>query len=245
MLIRSLLVLGSVQALVFAPESIAQSTPLRGPSIPSRLTLEGGLAMSQPKGEFAANVGNGWGFNGTAMFRLDKRGYLQLRGDGGGAQYGNETKQIPLNLLSGRVSLEVQTSNMIGWGSIGPQIMIPDGPFRPYVNAAIAYTTFWTSSSLRGEGNSESVFQTTNKRDGSHAYVYGGGVNIPLGQRFTSGALNLGARYYGDGSASYLRKGDIRDNADGSVTLFPRRSRTDFVLWHLGVSFTLPASNRR
>jgi len=39
-------------------------------------------------------------------------------------------------------------TNNIAWGAIGPQIMIPDGPFRPYTNAAIAYTDFSTTSTL-------------------------------------------------------------------------------------------------
>jgi len=70
--------------------------------------------------------------------------------------------------------------------------------------------------------------------------VFGGGVLIPFGKSL--GALNLGARYHYGGTATYLKKGDIVDNPDGSVTLNLRNSKTDFVLWQIGISFTLPQS---
>ncbi len=52
--------------------------------------------------------------------------------------------------------------------------------------------------------------------------------------------LNIGARYYSGAEAAYLKEGDIIDNPDGTISFTPRRSRTDFVLWQLGASFTLP-----
>src|SRR4051812_31577369 len=114
----------TMAVLVFsaAGSAAAQSTIyIKNPSIPSRFTLALDGVMSQPKGDFAQNVGRGWGGNVTGMFRLDRDGYVQLRADGGMLQYGNETKRIPLNPLTGRVSLKVETSNLIGWGGIGGQ----------------------------------------------------------------------------------------------------------------------------
>jgi hypothetical protein len=55
-----------------------------------------------------------------------------------------------------------------------------------------------------------------------------------------SGAFNLGARYYYGGRATYLNKGDITDNPDGTITPHPRNSKTDLVLWQLGFSFNIP-----
>jgi hypothetical protein len=210
------------------------------PSFPSRFTLGADAAMVQPKGEFANNIGRGWGLNTTGLFRLDDKGYLQLRADAGLAQYGSETKKIPLNPITGRVSLKVETSNMIGWVGLGGQLQIPDGPFRPYVNGSLAYTDFATESSLKGTDEGSGALSTRNQHDGSHAWVYGAGVNIPFGKRFTSGMLNFGARYYSGGQAAYLKKGDIIDNPDGTISFTPRRSKTDMILWQLGASFTLP-----
>ena len=66
-----------------------------------------------------------------------------------------------------------------------------------------------------------------------------------LRDKYALGGLNLGARYYYGGEATYLKEGDITDNDDGSVTLNRRRSKTDLVLWQLGVSFVLPRSSPR
>lgn len=219
----------------------AQQTVLfKAPAFPSRITLGGDAVMIQPKGDFASNIGRGWGLNGTGLFRVDEQGYVQLRLDGGIAQYGNETKQIPLNPITGRVSFKVETSNTIGWAALGGQLQIPDGPFRPYVNGSVAYTNFSTESSLKGTDGSFGDLSTQNQHDGSHAWIYGAGVNIPFGRKFTSGMLNVGARYYKGAEASYLREGDIKDNPDGTISFTPRHSRTDFILWQLGASFTIP-----
>ena len=39
--------------------------------------------------------------------------------------------------------------------------------------------------------------------------------------------------------AEYLREGDIRDNQDGSITLFPVRSDTDLLTFHIGLTVGL------
>jgi hypothetical protein len=193
--------------------------------------------MSQPKGEFAGNVGRGYGFDVNGMYRLDYKGYLNIRIDGGALQYGREHKDASFFGVTGRVALDLLTTNNIAWGAIGPQIMIPDGPFRPYANAAIAYTDFSTSSTLSDPNGQGELASNQNAHDGSHAWIFGSGLLIPFG---SSGAINFGGRYYYGGRATYLTKGDITDNPDGTITLNPRQSKTDMVLWQLGVSFVIP-----
>jgi opacity protein-like surface antigen len=212
-------------------------------SVPSRFSFGGDVVISQPKGEFANNVPNGYGIDLTGMFRVDPRGYLNIRADFGAVQYGEETQRVNFLPTTGRVGLEVKTGNQIGFGSIGAQLQIPDGWFRPYANAAFAPTYFWTSSSISGTDNSGEFASTTNQDDWSHAWVFGGGLMIPFGK--TIGALNLGAKYFYGGEATYLREGDITDNPNGTITLNPRRSKTDLVLWQLGVSFKIPRPSRR
>lgn len=231
----------AASAVVLAGVAEAQQTVLfRAPAFPSRFTIGGDAVMLQPKGDFAGNIGRGWGFNGAGLFRVDGAGYVQLRMDGGIAQYGSETKRIPLNPITNRVSFEVVTSNRVAWAGLGGQLQIPDGPFRPYVNGSIAYTDFATESSLKGTNDTFGDISTQNQHDGSHAWVYGAGVNIPFGRKFTRGMLNFGARYYQGAEAAYLKKGDITDNPDGTISFTPRRSRTDMILWQLGASFILP-----
>lgn len=214
-------------------------------SVPSRFQVGIDAVLSQPKGEFATNIGNGYGLNGTGMFRLDPKGFINIRGDIGTVQYGRETQRVPYQPITGRINLDVETTNNIAWGSIGGQLQIPDGWFRPYANASIAYTDFSTKSTLTGSDDNYEYASTTNQHDGSRAWIVGGGVVIPFGNKFALGGVNLGARYYYGGRATYLREGDIIDNADGTITINPRNSKTDLVLWQLGASFVIPRATRR
>jgi hypothetical protein len=224
-------------ALIFLCVSLAGAQPNSNvASGPSRFVLGGAGVLSQPKGEFATNVGHGFGFDGNGIFKLDYKGYLGIRADVGMLQYGREHQDASFFGVTGRVSLDLLTTNNIAWGAIGPQIMIPDGSFRPYANAEIAYTDFSTSSTLNDSFGQELASQQ-NAHDGSHAWVFGGGFQIPFGGQ---GALDFGGRYYYGGRATYLTRGDITDNPDGTVTLNPRSSKTDMVLWQLGLSFALP-----
>jgi hypothetical protein len=212
---------------------------------PSRFQVGGDFVVSQPKGDLASNIGNGYGFNGTGMFRLDPKGFLSLRADVGGVQYGREHFDIAPYETTGRIALDLETTNNIAWGAIGGHLQIPDGWFRPYANASIAYTHFSTESSLTGSDDDYEYATTTNHSDGSRAWIFGGGVVIPFGNKYALGGLNLGARYYYGGEATYLNEGDIIDNPDQSVTLNLRRSKTDLVLWQVGVSFVLPRGSGR
>jgi hypothetical protein len=234
---RSSAVFVLITSIGFATSVEAQSVVS---TFPSRFSFGGDVVLSQPKSEFAANVKNGYGFDLTGMFALDPTGVFNLRADFGGVQYGRETKRIP-SFVTGRVRYDLETDNRIGFGSIGAQLQVPSGWFRPYANAAIAVTDFYTQSSLSSPDNSFQPITNTNNSDFSHAWIFGGGIRIPFG-KYSPGALNFGARYFYGGRATYLTKGDIVDNPDGSVTLNTRASKTDLVLWQLGASFTLPRS---
>jgi hypothetical protein len=225
-------------ASIFACASVVEAQVVfNSASGPSRFSFGGDGVMSQPKGEFASNVGRGWGFDLNGMYRIDYKGYLNIRADVGGLQYGKERKDASFLGITGRVALDLETTNSIAWGAIGPQIMIPEGPFRPYVNAAVAYTDFSTTSTLTDPFGQFQSISTQNAHDGSHAWIFGSGFQIPFG---ASGAFNFGGKYYYGGRATYLTKGDITDNPDGTITLNPRTSKTDMVLWQIGITLVIP-----
>jgi hypothetical protein len=116
-----------ISAFVVALGSqLGAQVPYYSGSLPSRFSVGGDLIISQPKGEFANNVPNGVGFDVTGLFRLDPQGWINLRADLGGVQYGRETQLVNFP-NTGRVSLEVETSNRIAFGAIGAQLQIPDG----------------------------------------------------------------------------------------------------------------------
>jgi hypothetical protein len=212
---------------------------------PSRFTLVGDLLVAQPKGEFATQLDTeGFGANIGGLFRLDKEGIFSIRADLGGMQYGSETFYVPYLPITGRVSLDVETTNNSFWGSIGPQITVPAGPVQPYLNAAVGFVDLVTRTSVRGSDSEYEYASTNNSDDVTSAWIYGGGLYVPFGKR-SEWKLHAGARYFYGGEATYLKEGDIQDNPDGSVTLFPRTSKTHQVTWQLGVAYTFPLSRRR
>ncbi|MDO8501861.1 MAG: outer membrane beta-barrel protein [Gemmatimonadaceae bacterium] len=232
-------------SLVSASAGAQRRGPRRWEREPSRFTLIGDLLVAQPKGEFATQIDtNGFGANIGALFRLDREGIFSVRGDLGGMQYGSETLHVPYLPITGRVSLDVETTNNVFWGSIGPQITVPVGPVQPYMNAAIGFMDFQTSTSVRGSDSEYEYARSTNADDATSAWIFGGGVYVPLGDQ-KSWKLHVGGRYFYGGEVRYLTEGDIRDNPDGSVTLFPRFSETNQVTWQVGVSYTFPRTLRR
>jgi hypothetical protein len=72
------------------------------------------------------------------------------------------------------------------------------------------------------------------------ALTGGGGFLIPLSMRRTPVLLDLGATFHRNGEATYLRKGSIRDNPDGSITIDPIRSEANFITYRIGVSIGVP-----
>lgn len=223
-----------------------RSRPLIQIERPSRFTIGGGLLFSQPKGELAENIDNGIGGNLYGMFRVDEAGVLNLRLDVGGLEYGNEV--IPAgSVFGGRVGFEVETSNSIFWGAIGPQFMIPVGPVRPYASVQFGAMDFTTRSAVRGTGDyeGETFASTENQNDATRTWIFGGGLYIPFSGRLRMLSIDIGGKYFTGGHATYLREGAIRDNPDGTITLFPSNSKTDQVTWHVGVSYTIPQTIRR
>src|SRR5688500_9877071 len=150
--VRSL-ILATVVAMAFITTSAEaqRRRPRSWETGPSRFTLVGDLLVAQPKGEFATELGTeGFGANIAGLFRLDREGLFSIRGDLGGMQYGSETFYAPYLPITGRVSLDVETTNNSYWGSLGPQITVPAGPIQPYVNAAIGFVALVTTTSVRG-----------------------------------------------------------------------------------------------
>ena len=228
--------------LVFTPlQAQITARPLVQVEKPSRFTIGGALLLSEPRGELADNIDKGFGGDLYGLFRVDPAGVFSLRADIGGLEYGSET--IPSgSVFGGRVGFEVETSNSIFWAAFGPQIMIPVGPIHPYGNVAIGVMDFSTSSAVRGTGqySGETFASSENQSDNTHTWIFGGGLYIPFTGRLSMMALDVGGRYFTGGEATYLREGAIRDNPDGSITLFPSHSKTDQVTWHVGVSYTIP-----
>ena len=219
-------------ATVARAQIVYNSTP-----IASRFAVGADFAISQPKGAIAENVPTGYGFDANGLLKLDRKGWFAIRADVGGVRYGHE--HIGLGFFGpAGVELDLNTDNRIEFAAIGLQIGFPDGWLRPYANASYSGVHFTTESCVSNPDDLVQEQCNSNHGDWSSAGVFGGGVTIPFGKSFA--ALNLGARYHYGGTATYLRRGDIIDQPDGSVVLNVRSSKTDLVLWQIGFSYNIP-----
>ena len=203
-----------------------------------RLEAGGGFDYAQPIGDFRQNVTRGFGGSGHFMYGLDPESMIGLRVDAGFINYGNDTHYVPFSSSVRRIVVQEKTSNNIFVASVGPQITLPVGGVRPYVNAGIGFAYFFTQTSLSTDDESYQIAQTTNYSDNSLVYTAGAGFNIPIAFAGDHVGIDVGARYNSIDKARYLTKGDIVDdpNSQYGVIITPRQSAANFVAYHLGVS---------
>jgi len=198
-----------------------------------RFTIGGNFITGVPTGEFADATDTSLGFSLVGYLNLTR--FLRIRVDGGYVQYGSETRKVCMPNC--RVVFDLNTSNGIGFGSIGPELVAPAGRIRPYVNVGVGGSDFFTDSHLDGVDDEHPIGNTTNFSDGTFAVIAGGGVYIPLHLKSSSPvAIDVGFRYHRNGTVKYLREGDIRDNADGTIFFVPRQTRADLFTVMVGMT---------
>jgi hypothetical protein len=200
--------------------------------------LGGSFTVARPQGDFGDYVQQGFGGDLHYLRAVDRNGMVALRVDAGMAIYGYDKYTVGDDY--GYLT-DVSTSNNIAWIGVGPQIGVPDGRLRPYVNAYAGYSFLWTSTTIDDTeeyyyDEYDYDYTITEQDDWSFSYGAGAGVYIPVRQGWNPVSIDLGVRYHNNGDAEYLREGDIVGNPDGSVTLSPIRSDTDLLTYHLGVS---------
>jgi hypothetical protein len=202
--------------------------------------LGGSLTLGAAQGEFRDYVDGAFGGQLHYLHRLEPSGTLGIRLDAGALIYGHESYRVPLSgTIGGRVLVDVSTSNNIAFLGVGPQLGLPDGRLRPYVNGYAGLAYLFTQSSVRGTHSGQEFASTTNFSDVTFSYGGGGGVYVPLRGGSTPVSLDLGLTYRRSGEAEYLLEGGIRDNPDGSITVAPVRSHTDLLTFQVGVSVGL------
>jgi hypothetical protein len=191
-----------------------------------------------PKGEFANNVNVAGGFGLNGLLRLDPQGIIALRADFGLLIYGHEHYRTPLGGGPlGLISVDVNTMNNIVFGGIGLQVGAPGATVRPYANLSAGFSSFFTTSSVEGSGNSESFASTTNYKDAGFAWSGGGGVYIPVSVRRLVVNLDIGVRWMDNGKRDYLRDDGITF-FNNSVQMHPVRSEAKGLQINLGVTFS-------
>lgn len=192
------------------------------------------VVYGRPTGDFASYVNQGFGVDGFARWKVDRRGIFSLGAEGGWMQYGRETMRVPLSSTVGRINVDVTTSNNIVFLGAGPQLTVPSGPVRPYVSGSVGFSYFFTESSVSGSNSDDYSFaETKNFDDFIFATTGGAGVYIPFGARREMG-LDIGVRYHNSGRGQYLREGSIHDRPGQTPLIVPIESRTQLYSWRIG-----------
>lgn len=237
---RHLMITALVLIVLFGLQAAVSAQGL--PNEWTRFTISGAPTLAQPKEDFSLNVGNGFGAGGALLYRLDRPGILHLRFDASFLEYGREKKRVPFSSTVGaRVLVDEVTTNSIIGLSFGPELALPSGPVRPYVNAAFSGLFFRTTSSVNGGlSNGEAIASTTNYSDATHAWIFGSGVRIPVAGTRSRVSLDFGVRYHRGALASYLREGSIQDNPNGTISFTPLSSRTPYLVYLIGVHYRIP-----
>ena len=195
------------------------------------------LVGAQPTGDFGLIVDEGWGLELGGRYELDSTGLLSVRGSLGFINYGNETLRF-CSVYSCRVGMDLDTRNNILFFGVGPELAMQMGPIRPYARGSLGIGYFVTTSGLSGSDDwaGHSYANTNNFDDLVFQKRLGAGLGLRLSNGRRPVWLDLGADYHHNGMASYLREGDIVDQPDGSIVIYPRRTEANLWSFRVGVS---------
>lgn len=195
------------------------------------------LQLTEPKGDFAANTNNGFGFGGYVLKGLDRNNILNLRGDFSFVSYANSRRQIPLAGTGGLIQLDLRTTSNIVSVVAGPQLLGPTGTFTPYATALGGFSVFWTESTVEGSQNPSTPFaSTTNASD--LVWAYGGAVGgyFLVNKGSNPVRLDLGARFLRHDDVSYLTSDRVRQAYQTDRPVAPVRGRADFITYYIGAN---------
>lgn len=207
--------------------------------------LDVAIQVAQPVHAFADNVDVAFGVGSSVRHHFRWFRPLGVRGDFALMNYGNERQRVPLSSTVNRVTVEMNTSNNILVLAGGPELAVMHGPIRPYVHAFAGYSHFFTESTAGDDDGGGTFARSTNFSDGGLATGGGAGVRLPLRARVTEISIDGGARFTRNGVRSYLRRGDVIDQPDGTLVFTPRVTDADFWVYYLGISLDFGRSNRR
>ena len=200
-----------------------------------------GFIGLDPIGELQRLIDQGFGGQLYAALPVAGDARVRLRGDFGFLIYGHERLDYCFTLPVGcRIGLDLTTTNSIVFGGLGPEIVFGSDRLQPYLNGSAGFAYFATTSHLNGDGGGEDFGNTTNHDDGVFAWRVGGGARLRMRGGPKPLFLDFGVERHDNGVAEFLTEGDIVDNPDGSVTLFPNRSEANLLTFRIGVTFGLP-----
>jgi hypothetical protein len=205
-----------------------------------------GILGADPVGELADYVDAGGGLQFEGLIPVEGSNRFRFRADLGFIIYGHERQRVCFNAPVGcRIQMDLNTTNSIFFGGIGPELLLATGAFQPYVNAMVGFSYFATTSALEGTWDSQDFATTNNFDDIVLARRVGGGVRWRVSRGRHPVSLDFGVEHHENGVAEFLTKGDIEDHPDGSITIYPNRAEANLVTMRFGVSVGIPSRASR
>jgi hypothetical protein len=186
-------------------------------------------------GDLGAFFDQSFGVELEGVWPVSEDRRLRLRTDLGALVYGHETLSM-CHPVGCRIGVDLTTTNNIFFAGFGPEYAFMTGGFEPYVFGTLGLSYFATISSLSGPDDYADYFDTTNYDDVVMAWRLGGGARVRVHSGRHPVSIDFAAERHQNGIANFLTEGDILDNPDGSITLFPNRSEANLVTFRLGVS---------
>ncbi|MGD8288721.1 MAG: hypothetical protein PVI31_08880 [Gemmatimonadota bacterium] len=193
------------------------------------------FVAGNPLGELDSFFDQSFGVQLEGVWPVSEDRRLRLRTDLGVLVYGHETIAM-CHPVGCRIGVDLTTTNNIFFAGVGPEYAFKTGGFEPYVFGTLGLSYFATISSLSGPDDYADYFDTTNYDDIVMAWRFGGGARVRVHSGRHPVSLDFGVERHQNGIANFLTEGDILDNPDGSITLFPNRSEANLMTLRLGVS---------
>lgn len=199
------------------------------------------LILAVPQNEFSKNVKNsGIGLGGEGIYYFDNGntpfGFgLNL----GYIAYGSENLDVHLSGVTVKLSRVNQLINF----HVLFQLTTNGESIRPYFDLLFGGNFLFTESKITDEYEDKEISSSTNISDFAWSFGFGGGIMVKVYEHHQDDPsdlqtlyLDCKVRYLKGTEAEYLTKGSIVGNSDGTVTLFPSRSKTDLLQYQIGVS---------
>lgn len=228
---------------VFAPLHATDAQEVWQPALSQRFSLAAHGYVTQPKGDFALNTGNGFGLGGTALWRMDQDGFINIRADIGVVTYGSNNRRIAFPNTAGLVQLNLNTTSSIFSMVAGPQLGGNIGRLSPYVAPLGGFSVFWTDSSIEGWNESQDgknpFASTTNLNDAVWAYGAVGGATYRVYNGRRPVRVDFGARYLKHDDVRYLNARRIREALDNDRPPVALRGQANFLTYYFGVNWVV------
>ena len=212
------------------------------------LGVESSFLITNGLGEFGDLTGVGFGFTMGSTWMPKRNSGFGVRLDLSLNLYDRESTPTCLTdpcWIEGDV---VTNYGAFQFG-IGPEWTVTSGPVQPYIFATVGRSVFYTSLGLElcGRGghdhhhSSDSCYSEATENyhtDWGPVVRGGGGLRFKIWKFF---GLYLGAVYQHVGTRTYMVKGDLDLNDDGSVTIGKKRySAANNLGFEFGLHWDIP-----